>query len=712
MKRSGIVTSVVLSIAAVSAMATQGARWTPVPVADDPLVRMPGTQPNQGVNLESPQRCFNCHSDYDPSCDPGAHWQGSMMAQASRDFLFWACLTVAAQDSIWAVGTPNAVDLCERCHFPEGWLEGRSDPPNVSLMTGSDYDGVHCDFCHQMIDPFFVTTHDGTREGNDWSGYWDEASVASQLAADETRVADAAVAATITHFNGAPFYGTDEEPVSDTYTENGAGQFFVSAASDKRASFADAAARHKMLYSRYHKSRYFCGTCHDVSNPVLANLGQDGSSPLTTETESAFSYMDVERTFSEFMLSEYGLPGGAPGTGPFAPDVFETSTADDWVSRCQDCHMRDVIGAGADKAGVPVRPTESSEHPESGQPLHDLAGGNVWVTTVLASAVPGSPNHDPVNEQLLGQGPGVLTLDLTQGLGLDSAALLDGADRAHEQLSLAASIEDLEFDEGEHELSFKIRNHTGHKLLSGFPEGRRIFVNVKAYAGDLLVREINPYDATVGTLKGLPADYSPHSPPLAAHEEHEDELVYECHPESSLTGESQTFHFALADGRHKDNRIPPRGFRIGEAAARRCEPMEHGAVALDLFTPEEYAGGYDEVELDLPATTTRVEVALFYQVTSREYVEFLRDEINGTAATLSSPTPSGEAQAYVAQTDPFFSALAAWGDTIWQLWEHNRDVPGAAPVLMAFEELSLGGYLGEIPIRRVPKGSPPPPNPR
>ena len=27
-----------------------------------------------------------------------------------------------------------------------------------------------------------------------------------------------------------------------------------------------------MLYSRYHKSRYFCATCHDVSNAVLANL--------------------------------------------------------------------------------------------------------------------------------------------------------------------------------------------------------------------------------------------------------------------------------------------------------------------------------------------------------------------------------------------------------------------------------------------------------
>ena len=34
------------------------------------------------------------------------------------------------------------------------------------------------------------------------------------------------------------------------------------------------------------------------------------------------------------------------------------------------------------------------------------------------------------------------------------------------------------------------------------------------------------------------------------------------------------------------------------------------------------------------------------------------------------------------QTDPFFTQLKAWGDTIWQLWLHNKDLPGAAPVVM------------------------------
>ena len=663
--------------------------WTPLPVEDDPLVRLPGTQPGQGVSLEGPHRCLNCHGDYDHAVEPGFSWKGSMMAQAARDFIFWKCMTVAAQESIWAGGTPNACDICERCHFPEGWLENRSDPPNATAMTGSDYDGVHCDFCHQMWNPFFEDTYSGVREGSDWVDYWDEAGGLSQPMADETYQEDMLQSHAMLLFNGSPFFGPDNRPSSAAYIENGAGQFFVSTGGEKRSSYADANAKHQMLYSRYNKSKYYCSSCHDVSNPVLANLGQSGNDPLTTETDPAFSYYHVERTFSEFMLSDYAIQGGTPGIGPFAPDVFETSYPNNYVAKCQDCHMKDVVGYGCNKNGIPLRPDESTEHPNSGLPLHDLTGGNAWVTAVLASAVPGSANHDPVNEQLLSQGPAVLTLDLTQGEGLDAEALLAGADRAMLQLKMAAAIEDIEIEPIENELSFRIQNQTGHKLISGFPEGRRMFVNVKVWSGNALIHEVNPYDYTVGTLKGLPPEYSPNSPPLGPDEIHLDELVYEIHPRSDLTGEDETFHIALATGRYKDNRIPPMGFRIDDAPARLCEPVWHGVSDPGYFSDEEYAGGYDEVEIDIPSGGDRAEITLYYQTTSREYVEFLRDEINGVGDTLSSPTPSGEPEAYIIQTDPFFSQLKAWGDTMWQLWEHNMNVPGAAPFVMVQASFDL-----------------------
>ena len=69
--------------------------------------------------------------------------------------------------------------------------------------------------------------------------------------------------------------------------------------------------------------------------------------------------------------------------GVFAPDVFETSQQNNFITNCQDCHMRDIVGEAANNEIL--RPDESIEHPNSGMPLHDLTGGNVWVPTILAS---------------------------------------------------------------------------------------------------------------------------------------------------------------------------------------------------------------------------------------------------------------------------------------------------------------------------------------
>ena len=669
--------------------------WEPLPVGDDPLVRMPGTQPGQ-VSLEGPSRCTNCHEGYNPAVEPGFNWKGSMMAQSARDPLFWATFVVAAQDSIAVLGNPNAADLCMRCHFPKGWLEGRSTTLNASAMTGADYDGVQCDFCHRMYDPHFDATNSGAREGSDWPGYWDEAGTLSAPAAAATYNADLSQASAIRRFDGQPFF-SGTTPFSPAYTEAGSGQYFVSSGDDKRASFADASARHRTLYSRFHKSKYMCATCHDVSNAVLANMAQkgrvpgDGLGPLPSESQPSFAYSHVERTFSEFMLSAYGVEGGAVGIGPFAPGNFTTSQPGDKIAACQDCHMRDGVGQGASQRNAVIRPTGSTEHPNSGQPIHDLTGGNVWVPTILASTVSGSPNYDATNAGLLRQGPTVLTMDLTQGLGLDAAALLAGAERARQQLQMAAEIKDLAYDATTGALSFKVQNQTGHKLISGFPEGRRMFLNIRAYGSDgALVYEVNPYDTAAATLKGLGYLYQPEQglpapATIGGAEIYMDGLVYEMKPSSDLTGEQTTFHFVLGTDRYKDNRIPPKGFRITDAAARQSVPVSEGTEAPNFFTAAEYEGGYDAVELALPTSVAHVEVNLYYQTTSREYIEFLRDEIRGSGnLTLGN-------QAYIAQTDPFFTRLRAWGDTIWNLWVHNRNAPGAAPVLMAQASVGSSG---------------------
>jgi len=647
-----------------------------------------------------------------------------MMGNASRDPLMFAALTVAAQDAMYALGNPNAVDICLRCHFPKGWLEGRSSTLDVSAMTGDDYDGVQCSFCHRLTDPFYKTTFDGTRDGNDWSVSWDEQNSTSiplqfrsQERALQTYLVDKMFATSNKLFSGDPFHVNDV-PVSTLYTENAGGQYFVSQSKQHRGPFADVFSNggkeaHATLYSRYHKSKNFCATCHDVTNPVLANMKFKNTRPgqkvlLDTETLPAFALNHLERTFSEFQLSDYSQPGGSDGKGNFRPNTpartfpvngWETDQPGNKISKCQDCHMCSRWTPGSNDPISPVRPEESAEHPNTWTPCHAMTGGNVWMTSILFSIAPDNPQRDSTNVALLVR-PDILTMDVMQGTWqnmqqpkLDRAlnpfsiadALELAATRIRSVLSNAATISDLAYDPAKvssDNLTFRVQNNSGHKLISGFPEGRRMFVNVRVYQGSNLAYEINPYDDLYGTFKGFPGAQG-----LSIKEAHIDDLVYEAKLGSSITGEQDTMHFALATHRYKDNRIPPKGFKIAGAAERKSEPVWHGQPAPGYFTAAEYAGGYDEIALKVPTGATKIAVTLYYQTTSREYIEFLRDEINGTGK-LTLPK-----SAYIAQTDPFFKRLKAWGNTIFRLWDHNKNIDGGKPF-----QMTQGVWLPPVPV--------------
>jgi len=633
--------------------------WTPLPVNQDQLVFMPGSQ--QGtVNLESAGRCDNCHGGYNKAVEPAYNWRGGMMANAARDPLWAACLTVALQDSIWALGNANAGDLCIRCHTPTGWLGGHSDPPNLTALAGSDFEGISCDACHRMIDPIH-----GVAQTNSLAAETDPTALAEAAA---TYAQDLNVLNPLTLFDGTPFF----DPATDlptfygegnitNYSESTSGQYFVDPANPKRAPRYDAAPKHQWYYSRYHKTKYMCGTCHDVSNPVVGRvLAND------PEKQAAASYAHVERTFSEFMLSAYGQPAGA------VVNASINLPAGTVANKCQDCHMRDVVGTAANKAGIQTR-TDLA--------LHDQTGGNVWISGILASADPANAaTYDPYNYAILsGTKYAGAKVDVG-GIQNFGAALADGQARALQQLQMAATL--VTVSDTTSDLTLRIVNNTGHKLISGFPEGRRIWLNVRFYdATNNLVGEINPYEPLVistdaqGNAQYLSGGILTHT---------RDDLVYEASLSSALTGEEHSFHFVLGTDRYKDNRIPPKGFNISNAPARNAAPMWHGAVDLEYFTAAEYAGGYDQVVVTKPAGAVRWEAALYYQTTSKEYVEFLRDEINGTGGTLTG-TGAGGDPAYLAQTDPYFSTLKDWGRAIYDLWLHNG---GSAPVLMAS---ALGG---------------------
>ena len=47
-----------------------------------------GSQPGQSGQLETPDKCDNCHGGYDPAVEPAYIWRGNMMSQAADPFFF------------------------------------------------------------------------------------------------------------------------------------------------------------------------------------------------------------------------------------------------------------------------------------------------------------------------------------------------------------------------------------------------------------------------------------------------------------------------------------------------------------------------------------------------------------------------------------------------------------------------------------------------
>jgi len=633
-------------------------------------IQQPGTQPLEIGNLESPDKCDNCHGGYNLSVEPAHNWRGSMMANAGRDPIFWATLAVAEQDF------GGAGDLCIRCHSTAGWLRGRSTPTDGSGLAAGDSDGVECDYCHKLTNP----------DDSEHLGVQFDPFLANDL--------------------GDP--GSDPNNVLGYY---GSGMSSMWGGNEKLGPYSDAAARHQFMQSQFHRSVDFCGTCHDVSNPAVGNLAPNNGAQVTADavvadgalgapvdTKAAFNnlphqYGIVERTFSEYKsglisqtrVRDYldlpaDLQAGALKAG--YESALVAGRGGDYADgspryfSCQTCHMRPVNGPGCNKQGAPVR---------ADLPLHDMTGGNYWMPVAIQYL-------DPLGKLRLGGG-------LTS---VQIAALNDGIPRAQKQLSEAASL----VVTGD---TLKIINHTGHKLISGYPEGRRIWPHVTWYdaLGDVVredgaygplfdgvgnpVTVINPADGQPVQVESILDLHDPYAEIYEAHygltQEWASQLVGLGYPADlalsydRFTGapnftlgeladsppgtEHETFHFVLNNTVIKDNRIPPYGMSYEEARQRNALPVP----------AEQYGGSpggtydyWDERLLVPPAEgAVYATIELLYQPTSWEYIQFLylandrpntflSDEgVNMLEAWLNAGTPE------VRMAKPYVMASTVWG---------------------------------------------------
>ena len=308
---------------------------------------------------------------------------------------------------------------------------------------------------------------------------------------------------------------------------------------------------------------------------------------------------------------------------------------------CQSCHMRPVISAGADKSDARVRPD---------LPRHDHTGGNYWLTDMIRY-------QDSKGQLRLGGG-----LTASQFTALDAGQL-----RAVEHLQQAASL----LVEGD---ILKVVNLTGHKLITGYPEGRRMWLNIKWYdSSDALLREDGAYGPLLDE-EGEPVMVE--NPAGGADVQVESILdlhgannrIYEAHyamtsewaatliatgkpadltlsydrysgEEDTTLGDlanqaagsyHETFHFALNNHVAKDNRIPPYGMLYEKAKKRNVLPVPENQYG------DPGSGGFynywDQVDLAAlkPENAVSAEITLLYQGTTWEYIQFLEEANEGT----------------------------------------------------------------------------------
>ncbi len=624
-----------------------------------PEVQLPGTQPQEVANLESPGRCNNCHAGYndatttaagegEPQDEPATGWLGAAMANAGRDPIFWATVAIAEQDF------DGAGDLCIRCHSTGGWYGGRSTPTDGSGLAAGDSDGVDCDACHLMTNP----------DNSEYSGVMNSPFLANCSV-------DPAVPGKSCDSSAEGFYGS--------------GMLSLWAGGDKLGPYLETVARHQFMQSQFHRSVDYCGSCHDVSNPVVGDLApgngaQPGAPHVVSsqdlyggtpnlggpvEEKAAFNnppyaYGITERTFSEYkssalpttlvsaftdLPSDLQVSGGSLATTYQAALIAGTGgNYEDGAPRyfsCQSCHMRPTNSAGADKNDVRIRPD---------LPRHDHTGGNYWLADMI--------KYQDSNGQLRLGGD----LSATRLAALDLGQL-----RAVEHLQQAASL----VVEGD---KLKVINLTGHKLITGYPEGRRMWLNIKWFdTGNSLVREDgaygplldnaadpvwveNPVDGLDVQVESILDLHDPNTRIYEAHYAMTSEwaatLLATGKPASlalsfdRFSGETdatlgelanqaagstlETFHFALNNRVVKDNRIPPYEMRYDEAKKRNVLPVPEDQYGNPA------AGGvfnyWDQIDLGAlkPEIAVSAEITLLYQGTTWEYIQFLEEANNGT----------------------------------------------------------------------------------
>jgi hypothetical protein len=379
---------------------------------------------------------------------------------------------------------------------------------------------------------------------------------------------------------------------------------------------------------------------------------------------------------------------------------------------CQTCHMYAAGGKGAQQGRGNKfdnsDPWDRDIRPDL--PSHDQTGMSYWIH----KAVQWQDDHG--------------TLRFGTGLTSGEIAAMDAAKlRAEDHLRAAAH---LSAAQNGNNLEVTVTNLTGHKLISGYPEGRRMWLNVKWYdAGDVLIDENGAYGElshdgspvtvqdNAGTTWTVRSILDPDSTKIYEAKPgmtqewgaalmalgYPGDMVLEWDREDNTPAHTlqdlassdpgtifHTFHFVLNNAVEEDNRIPPYRMSYDQAYERNCLP-----VPDDQYGNPGAGGVYDNhdvVPFAIPPTAVRAEVRLLYQATSWEYMQFL------WLQPSSNPLPASTFLADEGQ-----NMLDAWLNARWDDADPNSTM--APPFEMAAATATVTAALavpGETSHQDIP----------
>jgi Cu/Ag efflux pump CusA len=178
-----------------------------------------------------------------------------------------------------------------------------------------------------------------------------------------------------------------------------------------------------------------------------------------------------QRTYSEWKNSTFATEGVTFADGRFGGNLQGP------MKSCQDCHMPDQVGGGCVfwDSGDPWFTRQN-------MPQHSFAGSNTWVIDAIAFQA-------GFDAESIG-----LTPERVQAAKARNVQMLRDAS-------------DMQVTQVGNSITVRVTNQSAHKLPSGYPEGRRMWVNVRFIdANNALVAERGAYDVASADLVGGRAD--------------------------------------------------------------------------------------------------------------------------------------------------------------------------------------------------------------